>query len=306
MKNRFDQTSYELHREHYSKVFDEKKLKSWSNNKTIDYWRHLRIYNNLDPLIDSYPDSTWLTVGDGRYGTDANYLLSRGLNQVLASDISDTYLKIAASDGFIKDYKAENAEKMGFKDNSFDFCLCKESYHHFPRPMVALYEMIRVVKQGVVLIEPQDENVYNTYKTNIEEILHLIKSNLMKSFRKLIGVSRPYPFGNYEPVGNYVYSISEREIEKVALGLNFDMIAFKGLNDYYLEGVEYEEAHESSKLFKEVKKNIKKSDRLVRQGRSKYDNLIAIIFKDEPSDNCQTKLKKKGFNLIKLTKNPYI
>jgi SAM-dependent methyltransferase len=42
-----------------------------------------------------------------------------------------------------KNFQKENAEQLSFEDESFDFVLCKEAYHHFPRPMIALYEMIR-------------------------------------------------------------------------------------------------------------------------------------------------------------------
>lgn len=47
---------------------------------------------------------------------------------------------------------------------------------------------------------------------------------------------------------NYVYRISKREIEKVALGLNLKKIAFKGFNTAYVEGCDYEKASKESKL----------------------------------------------------------
>ena len=43
--------------------------------------------------------------------------------------------------------------------------------------------------------------------------------------------------GYFESTGNYAYHISKREIEKVALALNYQYVAFKGLNDSYFSGL---------------------------------------------------------------------
>ena len=48
---------------------------------------------------------------------------------------------------------------------------------------------------------------------------NIIRVNLPNN-KKSIGRKVYYNFGNYEQVGNYVYTISEREIEKVGLGLD--------------------------------------------------------------------------------------
>ena len=56
----------------------------------------------------------------------------------------------------------------------------------------------------------------------------------------------------YEEVGNFGYAISEREMEKVALGLGLPAVAFKGLNDRYEKGVEFERADPASILWRAV------------------------------------------------------
>ena len=68
---------------------------------------------------------------------------------IAATDIAEVLLKEAKEEGYIKAYSKENAESLSFADNEFDFVFCKESYHHFPRPMIALYEILRVVKRGL-------------------------------------------------------------------------------------------------------------------------------------------------------------
>ena len=64
----------------------------------------------IDPLLESDPSSRWLTVGDGRYGRDAKYISDKQ-GKVLATDISEYLLKEAKENGFIEEYKVENAEK---------------------------------------------------------------------------------------------------------------------------------------------------------------------------------------------------
>ena len=65
---------------------------------------------------------------------------------MLATSLTDSNLRIAQERGYIDKFQAENAERLSLTDDSFDFILCKESYHHFPRPAIAFYEMVRVAR----------------------------------------------------------------------------------------------------------------------------------------------------------------
>lgn len=306
MSTDFANKSYELHSKHFGDTFDQAKLESWEDKSSIDYWRHERMYSHLDPLIEQYPDASWLTLGDGRYGTDANYLQSKGAKTVLATDISEAYLKKAKENGFINDYKIENAESLSFNDEAFDFVLCKESYHHFPRPMVALYEMLRVAKYGVILIEPQDSNIAIPAKITLGGAMKWCAQALKNKLKSLMGKAPYYNFGSYEDVGNYVYTISEREIEKVGLGLNYDQVSLKGINDYYTSGVEYEKADNSVPLFGEVKGEIAKADRLSASGKKTAGLLIAMIHKTPVTSDLRERLASKGIEVRDLSKNPYV
>ena len=155
----FRQVSYQQHQKQFDKYKtggkEENFAKTWLTSHTVNTWRHDRMYHLLDPIIKTQPQASWVTVGDGRYGTDAKAIIDKG-SKALATDISDTLLKEAQEIGFIPDYRQENAEALSFQDAEFDYVFCKESYHHFPRPMLALYEMLRVAQKGVVLIEPND------------------------------------------------------------------------------------------------------------------------------------------------------
>lgn len=312
MASKFEQVSYRRHADEYGDYAKEGRhesiARSWLKTDTVDYWRHARMYACVDPLLKAYPASKWLTVGDGRYGRDAWYLSQHGANAV-ASDISDILLKEGRDAGLITDFSKENAEALSFPDNSFDFVFCKESYHHFPRPMVALYEMLRVARIGVILIEPNEAPVLNGLRFVMKRVLKRCLMAVGLSPRLRTSDTSLVAYGNsYEVSGNYVYALSEREIEKAALGLNLPAVAFKGLNDWYEEGLEDEVCHPDSAALKKVKSEIRKADRKSRLGLSlgSHIQLVACIFKGNLSADARNGLGENGFRVVDLPRNPHI
>lgn len=300
-KETFQEKSYRQHYEHFAEYSyggkKEAHAKTWFEKDTVDAWRHQRMYQLLDPILIADPKARWLTVGDGRYGKDANYILGKGCD-ALSSDISDYLLKEAKDIGYISEYKKENAESLSFKDSEFDYVLCKESYHHFPRPMLALYEMLRVANKGVILIEPNDNYINN----KISEILFKKLKNIIKYLLRKNITNRH----SFEESGNYVFCISRREIEKVALGLNYRIVAFKGINDAYFVGVEYEKLSEQGPLQKKVRLLISIANNLCKIGVMDYGIIAAMIFKKEPSKELLQQLAKNSYEIIHLPDNPYI
>ena len=272
----------------------KRRSETWFENDTVDFWRHERIRNSLLPIIDYFPDSHWLTVGDGRYGTDANYLLRKGL-KAHASDIQDELLKIGNKNNFIKDFSKQNAESLTFCDNQFDFVYCKESYHHFPRPAVALYEMLRVAKEGVILQEPND----NLFFTNFLQILF----NYAMDFARFVLGKEKETF-LFEVSGNYVYSLSSRELKKYALGIGYGFVAYKIQQDFYIDGVEFEKADKKSKLFKKIKRGIRFFEFLYKAGLFNGGIITGVILKSVPSSKLIKSLELNGYKTEILTKNP--
>lgn len=295
----FNHTSYELH---HKKEVNSEKIEGWKNKKSIDYWLHTRMYDQLLPILNHDAGASWLTVGDGRYGTDGHYI-NEQKGKVTITDISGILLELAKKDGYIEDYQLENAEALSFADLTFDYVLCKEAYHHFPRPMIALYEMLRVSKKGVILMEPNDINIPPSPKIWSTFLWYFGKS--IKYVVKRLQSKNPYFIGDYETTGNYVYSISEREIEKVGLGLNLDYVAFLGINHTSITGVEYTNIGEGSEIEQSIRKSLQKLDRKSGLGISKPNLLIAMLFKTAPSGEILEGLRKNGFEIRKLTKNPY-
>jgi ubiquinone/menaquinone biosynthesis C-methylase UbiE len=293
------EVSYKKQAEHYNQFrLDEKKVnlsKTWLETDTVDAWRHQRMYKLLTPIIDADKDAKWLTIGDGRYGKDGNYIQQKGCD-VLVTDIASNLLKEAKDIGYISKYKQENAESLSFQDDEFDYVFCKESYHHFRRPMIALYEMLRVARKGLILIEPRDP----FFNERVSEVFFRCLKNIIK-----ILFRRKEFRHTFEEEGNYVYFISRREIEKVAMGLNYRTVAFKGFNDAYLKGCEYEKLEEKGSLQKKIKSKINYYNTLNKLKLMDYLYLGAIIFKRKPSKELLQQLVNKGYRVVHLPKNPY-
>ncbi len=279
--------SYQNQIDHLLK-YSEDRCKLMLNHNTINRWRVERLYNCIDPLLKLYPKSKWLTVGDFYYGSDAQYIQSKG-HETIASDIDDHFLRKGKEIGYIEHFSEENVESLSFDDESFDFVLCKETFHHLPRPYIGLYEMLRVSKVGVLLIEPYDRFINASY---MERFANWLLKKLKGKMHDL-----------YEPSGNYKYSLSKREIEKIALGCNFHYIAFKYINDYYKDGLGIEYKDKKDKVFNKVKHQIFFRDFLWKFRLFSPTYLISIIFKN---DVYPSSLLNEGYEILELTKNPYL
>jgi len=53
-------------------------------------------------------------------------------------------------------YEYQNAECITHPSASFDLVYCKEGLHHLARPVLGLYEMMRVARKAVIFIEPNE------------------------------------------------------------------------------------------------------------------------------------------------------
>jgi SAM-dependent methyltransferase len=294
----FMSASYRRHAEHYDDYAPggplDARVQAWKRTDTVDAWRHRRMYRMLDPFITTYPDSTWVTVGDGRLASDATYLASKGLN-VVATDISETLLRVARDANLIERYQVENAEALSFGDGQVDFVLCKESYHHFPRPAIAVYEMLRVARIGVILIEPRDDGPAHTpWEAAFSGMRRLVRS-----------IRGRKPEHSWEDTGNYMYPLSRRELEKMVLGLNLRYVAFNGINDIFIEGVHEATTEPPSALFRTTRRRVALRDGLSGLGLMQPDMLVAVLFKDAPAAIVEEALSQAGYEVVALPENPY-
>lgn len=284
---------------------------TWFNETTTDFWRHKRMYEVIRPIAEYHQNAAWLTVGDGRYGLDAIRIQKLfGVQNIFPTDIGENMLRISKEKGWISDFGVENAECLSFADNSFDVVFCKEAFHHFPRPYLALYEMLRVSKKAVVMIEPAERLINNGIKSK-----NYILSALYLLLHKLTGRSyMPYISGivpvshTHEHSGNYLYAVSVREMEKLVHGLALPALAWKGFNDVYEKGREFETAKPGNPLYEKIKQAIEKGDELCRTYPQYHQpNMVGVIlFKELPSAALVQQLHTAGYQLPAVHKNPYV
>ena len=258
--------------------------------ESIDNWRHTRMLDTIIEIINYSKENkknltnSWVTIGDGRFADNAHYLHEKGLNEVISTSITEDNLKYARDNNYIKKFKVENAENLSFQDKSIDFILCKESYHHFPRPPIALYEMMRVAKQAIILIEPLDDNKL---------------FNFFKKFIKFLIRGKEQADLLFEPSGNFLYRISLKELKKILSAIGGYNFAFKGLNDFYIAKFEnkscktYNIANMITK-FAIFFQNILTKINLLGYG------LCSIIIYEKNNKNLEGVLINSGFKIFKI------
>jgi SAM-dependent methyltransferase len=227
---------------------------------------------------------TWLTIADPN-GFEAHYLQKCG-QEVTASDISDTLLREAHRRGGVDKFRAINVEAIDEQDDSFDYVSCREAFHHFPRAYLGLYEMVRVARKAAIILEPTDALLH------MPELL-LLKNVLDRFDRRWIDKIWKNHY-SFEKVGNYVFKISEREVEKMAMGMGLPCIAFKPFNA--APGVEARRAV----------RVIRRLDLLSRLHVVPPVMLCCVLFKQEPEPETVRTMRETGYRIIPLPKNPYL
>lgn len=277
--------------------------RTWTRTDTLDAWRHDRMRARIDPFLKDLPEGRWLTVGDGRFGNDAHFLRRRGMD-VHATDVDDTLLRIGAELDLIGSYSAENAEALRFDDASFDYVFCKEAFHHFPRPWIALYEMLRVARRGVILIEPGDTWIERAGRRPAARLIDALKAGGRALLRR-----PPRPRHRFEQIGNYVFSLSPWECEKVQLGLHQRHLAWCGINDHYIKGVEFcpiEGGSEADRTLRQrLFRGIRRQDAVSRITGAWGLNVI-VLFRQPPEPTLVQELQRAGWTTRELPANPYL
>ncbi len=288
--------SYIAHEEHMKSLIHEKdqRLFLLKNKNCVAYLLSIRTLEILKPLFDS--KSTWLTIGDYN-GFEAKYLIDHKQHAV-ASDISDAFLKEAHNEGLIREYLKINVEHIDLNENSFDYVSCREAFHHFPRAYLGLYEMIRVAKKGVIVTEAIDILAKMPIVLLIKNICDRIDPYLINKIWK----NR----FSWETVGNYVFKLSEREIEKIAMGMGLPCIAFKQVNKLQDIKGDTLKTPVDQKLMDKLDLRLHFINFMGKIGVIPYNSFCSIIFKESPDKELKIKLKEEGFKIIELPPNPYL
>ena len=136
------------------------------------------------------------------------------------------------------------------------------------RPYAAIYEILRVARYGVVIIEPQDPWIDWPCRTDATE-------------------------PHYEDVGNYVYQFSVRELEKIAYGMNITGVATKSLVDIYIPDCEFAFCNDFDSIWIETQKRIKEGEKAIAQGLAKPNYILGILFKNSVDQGVLEMLSKQ-------------
>lgn len=263
-----------------------------SQPNTIDAWRHRRMYEPIKPIVEK--SDSWLTVGDS--GADAFWLNTQGVSNVTASSITDHQLKNLQSRGMLKaiEVREINAEKIELEDGAVDFVLCKEAFHHFPRPLVGFYEMLRVCRKGVVLLaEPYDDRMNRPL-------------NVLKDFiKRLIRRNTPMENSLFEPSGNYIYGVSLDEIHKAAIALQLPGIYYLRMNDFFHHSISRKPIDHSQSR-KLTKFAVGVQDSMAKAGLLSWGSVTVVVLKQPLKETAKENLGKVGFKSCDIPINPFI
>ncbi len=282
--------SYERHMEDEARVLEQGQVPScYTMPDSVDAWRHHRMHALVLPLIRQSPQATWLTIGDGNYGSDAHFL-SRAGADVLASSLTVASLETAKELGYVPQIASVNAEAIPYPDNSFDYVFCKEAYHHFPRPAIAFYEMLRVARKAVIMIEPFEGNgrVLNWLKIVIKRILRGSENIEM-----------------FEKTGNFIYRISPTETRKMLIAMNCSNLAIRRFNDCFLPWASTKPLGRSW-ASTVTRAGIVFQNFLCRIRLLDYGLASVISFKEPLQPEMRRELHNAGYQVLDLPRNPFL
>lgn len=261
------------------------------NPHSINAWHQRRMYQLIQPIMEFGINDNWLTIGDS--GADATALADAGIapSHIVASSVSTALLERLKNRGYLSgiEVRTVNAESIECPTDGFDFVLAKEVYHHFPRPSIGLYEMLRVARRAVVLIEPIDfiGRPLDTLRDIVKSLLH-----------------RKFVQGEFECYGNYTYRLSLRETRKLMTGMAFSDMYVLLFNDFgNNSGGEPVSNHYQMGLHRLA---LLAQDVLARGFLMSWGKAVVVLAKRPLPEALRTRLEAAGFTRHVLPENPYL
>lgn len=184
--------SIEIHKKHFEKLLSIVDKPNYEPHIFHDYFRQLPFLTLKKHFNLSNQNVLVASCGTG---IDIHYLLKHYNNiTCYASDLTEAAVDLARNT-FNIDGSVQDNEKLTFPDNSFDYCFIAASLHHLLRPNKGLYELIRVARKGVIVIEPNDSwlsrlftklNFINEYETDCKNyVFRYGKNDVIKIAKSL-------------------------------------------------------------------------------------------------------------------------
>ena len=262
----------------------KKSYKDSSNIDLTEHREHLSMNSNfLDNIpLELFKRKKTLVHADGRVECDAGKLINHSC-EAISSDISFCNLpkqrkKFKKLNNFVS-----NLENLPLKNKSVDNILIIDGLHHLPRPYMAIYECMRVAKTALILNEP-DLRYQECFYLKIKKLIYLIWRGCWPKH------------WDYEPAGNYIYSINLQEMLRLAHSLNLPFVGVKYL-DYIV-------TRNQNTIYRSAIQVLHFILRFFRI--RKHKNIIIYFSLSEDNDYEKRLLIKNRFKIIDLNKNPYI
>ena len=164
------------------------------NSHPIVAWlNHYRLRQAVRMMCSPLTGKSVLSVCGGD-GQEADFFQRQGA-RVTVVDLSAVALEAARRRNPALRCCRLDAESLAFVDRSFDWVLVRDGLHHLARPLLGLYELERIAREGIVILEGQD--------------------SLPVRLLVRLGIAE-----NRDPAGGYVYRFSRRELHKVFSSLH--------------------------------------------------------------------------------------
>jgi len=171
------------------------------NQKSLIFNARLLFYKNCITEFIKNKNATVLVVGGGE--NDKLVFQDNGFTNVIISNIDERQ-----NDNEYYPYKHsyQNAEKLSYMDNEFDYVTAHATLHHLSSPHRGLTEMYRVSRIGAIVIESRDSWLMRL----------LIRLNLTPAFETAAIYDNDCKYGgvNNTCIPNYIYRWTEAEVEK--------------------------------------------------------------------------------------------
>jgi SAM-dependent methyltransferase len=152
-----------------------------------------RLFDLLHRANVSLDGKRVLIVGCG-IGTDIYYLSRYADAKIYCTDISPENVSITRKFFPSAEVEVADTEALPYPDGHFDFAIVCDSLHHMARPYLGIYEMLRVSKDGICIIEPHD--------------------CLLTRVAMRVGLMQ-----EYEDAGNYVLTFSGHDLTRLVKSL---------------------------------------------------------------------------------------
>ncbi len=159
-----------------------------NSNPLIAWLNNYRLRKMIETIGKPIAGKTVLCVCGGD-GEEAEFLQRLGA-VVTTTDLSSLATQAAQIRNPSLQCLQMDAESLCFSEQSFDWVVVREGLHHLARPIKGLYEMERVAREGIAILEGQD-------------------SFAVRVLAKL-GLGE-----NSDPAGGYVYRFGRRELFKI-------------------------------------------------------------------------------------------